>query len=209
MPRQRPETRARVRKKIEEAALGLLADRGFEATGMRDVANACGMSAAALYNHYESKEALFAALVESYRGRVLDEAEDNPLREYLRDCRFPDDIPALAEALEQVVTRDKLYLHLWYVDLMRFSGRHFRNQLAPTLLLEDPGLKTRLAELAESTDFRHDPEMAFKLVYVHLFNFFLVLHVFDDGKFVGGDEGKKRYLATLEDVFLHGLVATA
>ena len=101
MPRQRPETRARVRRNIEDAALSILADKGYDATGMRDVAAAAGMSPASLYNHYQGKEELFTALVERYQGRVLDEDEDNPLRDYMKACDFPWDIPKLAEALDE------------------------------------------------------------------------------------------------------------
>jgi AcrR family transcriptional regulator len=207
MPRQRPETRERVRRNIEEAALRILAEQGYDATGMRDVAREAGMSPASLYNHYDGKEELFSALVARYRGNVLDEDEDNPLRDYMKGCEFPADIPQLAEALEAVVVRDKQYLHLWYIDLVHFGGRHFRNELAPTLLLERPELKARLKQLEQDGVLRQDPTTAFKIVYVHLFNFFLVLHVFDNGKFFGGDAAKSKYLDGLNDMFLNGMLA--
>jgi AcrR family transcriptional regulator len=206
MPRQRPETRQRVRNNIEMAALVTLADKGYEATGMRDIAKEAGMSPASLYNHYESKEALFKSLVGTYRGRVLDETQENPLRDYMAKCQFPFDIPKMAKALEAVVIRDREYLVLWYIDLVHFGGGNFRNELAPTLLLETPPLKARLKEVREAGLCRQDPEVLFKIVYTHLFNFFLVLHVFDKGKFFGGQRAKKRTLEEIYDVFTHGML---
>lgn len=207
MPRQRPETRERVRLGIETAALKLIARDGYEQTGMRDVAAEAGMSPASLYNHYESKEALFSAVVGRYRSHIADETDENPLRIYMLDCDFPRDIARLADALEAVVMRDKLYLQLWYIDLIHFSAQHFRNELAPTLLLETPALKKHLRKLAKSGELRGDPVMLFKMVYVHLFNFFLTLHVFDAGQFFGGDKKKKAYLRDMEQVFLMGMLA--
>lgn len=206
MPRQRPETRERVRKEIEDAALNLIAEKGYEQTGMRDVAGAIGMSPASLYNHYESKEALFSAVVGRYRSRIADESEENPLRSYMLECDFPRDIARLADALEAVVVRDKQYLVLWYIDLIHFSAQHFRNELAPTLLLETPALKKHLRKLGKSGALRGDPVTLFKIVYVHLFNFFLTLHVFDAGQFFGGDRKKKAYVRQLEELFLHGML---
>jgi AcrR family transcriptional regulator len=206
MPRQKPETRERVRSNIEGAALTLLSRVGWESTGMREIAAEAGMSPASLYNHYKSKEALFSALVERYQGRVRDESVDNPLRDYLKDCAFPHDMGRLADALEAVVVRDRAYLVLWYVDLLHFDAQHFRKQLAPTLLLETPELQARLKELKRSGALRGDPETLFKMVYVHLFNFFLTLHVFDGGKFFGGEKKKKDYLRFVIDTFLHGIL---
>ncbi|HZQ49861.1 MAG TPA: helix-turn-helix domain-containing protein [Candidatus Dormibacteraeota bacterium] len=60
---------ARHRRRILEAATQLFAERGYETTGMRDLAAAVGMSPPALYHYFESKEALMDALIEdSLRG---------------------------------------------------------------------------------------------------------------------------------------------
>lgn len=52
------ETRAR----ILEAALTAFAARGFHGTSTRDISAACGLSPAALYVHYDSKEQLLFAI---------------------------------------------------------------------------------------------------------------------------------------------------
>lgn len=45
------------------AAVDLFAERGFLATTIRDITGACGVTAAAFYNHFDSKEALLYAIV--------------------------------------------------------------------------------------------------------------------------------------------------
>ena len=52
------------RQRIIAAAAELFATRGFEATSIRDIANAVDLTNAALYYHFASKEELFAVIHE-------------------------------------------------------------------------------------------------------------------------------------------------
>jgi len=75
MPRRQPVARVTVpadsaqlstKERIEQAALQLFAARGFEATGIRDIADRAGLSTAALYHYMGSKDELLVAfMVES------------------------------------------------------------------------------------------------------------------------------------------------
>lgn len=60
MPQAPPDTRDR----ILDTAEALFAERGFAATSVRDIATAAGLTPASLYNHFEGKEALYAAVLE-------------------------------------------------------------------------------------------------------------------------------------------------
>lgn len=75
MPRRQPVARIAVpanpaelstRQRIEQAALQLFAAKGFEATGIRDIADRAGLSTSALYHYMGSKDELLVAfMVES------------------------------------------------------------------------------------------------------------------------------------------------
>lgn len=52
---------------IVEAAGRLFGDRGYEATRLDDVASAAGVTKPILYRHFESKQALYLALLERHR----------------------------------------------------------------------------------------------------------------------------------------------
>jgi AcrR family transcriptional regulator len=54
---------ARTRRAIVDAALAQFEDRGFHATSIDDIATAVGISRAALYQYFESKEQLFIELL--------------------------------------------------------------------------------------------------------------------------------------------------
>ena len=51
-------------EKIVEAAMKEFLDKGFEQASMKAVADAVGMTSAALYRHFASKQDMFAALVQ-------------------------------------------------------------------------------------------------------------------------------------------------
>ncbi|MBF0346332.1 MAG: TetR/AcrR family transcriptional regulator [Magnetococcales bacterium] len=62
--------------KILEAALPLFAAFGYKGVAMRDIANTVGITAAALYNHFPNKEALyFKALEYAFDAQVAGLAE--------------------------------------------------------------------------------------------------------------------------------------
>lgn len=72
-PRGRPPGRTagydEHRRRIVDAATALFAERGYETTGMRELAASIGMSPPAIYHYFESKEALMDFLIEdSLRG---------------------------------------------------------------------------------------------------------------------------------------------
>lgn len=68
---------ADTRRRILAVALELFSTRGYAGTSMRDIAETMGMTKAALYYHFESKEQILAAVTEPIRAeldRLLHEA---------------------------------------------------------------------------------------------------------------------------------------
>lgn len=80
------------RARIYDTALGLFRERGFDATTMRDIAAAAGMSLGAAYHYFPSKDAIVLA----YYERVSDE------HARLVDEALPG-IPDLADRLELAI----------------------------------------------------------------------------------------------------------
>lgn len=60
------------RRQILDGARALFLSRGFEATSMQDVARAAGVSKGTLYVYFDSKEAMFQALVQQECGLLQD-----------------------------------------------------------------------------------------------------------------------------------------
>src|SRR4051812_29256005 len=71
---RRTDTRAR----ILTAALGLFAERGYANTSLREIAEDLGVTKAALYFHYKTKEDIVSGILRDYMGGIhglLDEYE--------------------------------------------------------------------------------------------------------------------------------------
>jgi AcrR family transcriptional regulator len=98
-PRQRRNKEARPAE-LMAAALELFVERGFAATRLDDVAARAGVTKGTLYLYFDSKEALFKAVVETSMVPLIDEA----LRE-LAGYKG-----SMADLLQEMMTR-------WWRDL--------------------------------------------------------------------------------------------
>jgi AcrR family transcriptional regulator len=71
--------------RILDAAESLFAERGFAGTAVRDIAARCGLNPASLYNHFESKQALYEAVLARGLAPLIEvlrrsaESEPGPL----------------------------------------------------------------------------------------------------------------------------------
>jgi TetR/AcrR family transcriptional regulator, transcriptional repressor for nem operon len=74
--------RANVREQIVEAGLKCLQEKGFNGVGVQEITDSAGVPKGSFYNHFESKEALGAEIVERYGLR-------SDRRAILRDRSVP------------------------------------------------------------------------------------------------------------------------
>jgi TetR/AcrR family transcriptional repressor of nem operon len=74
--------RHNVREQIVKAGLKTLLEKGFNACGVRDITDAAGVPTGSFYNHFASKEALGAEIVERY-------SRENSRPKALKDKTLP------------------------------------------------------------------------------------------------------------------------
>ncbi|MCF6471367.1 TetR/AcrR family transcriptional regulator [Nonomuraea sp. MG754425] len=129
------------RTRIQEIALRLFTEQGYEATSLREIAEELGVTKAALYYHFKTKDDIVASLVEK-RLTELDE-----LLAWLRSR------PKTPETRRELVER--------YADSIR-ATRHLgiarfleRNQ---TALREHPTLVKIRERMMELTSELSEPE---------------------------------------------------
>src|SRR5688572_16798393 len=103
----RPDTRAR----IQAVALDLFTEQGYDATSLREIAEQLGVTKAALYYHFKSKE----EIVDSFSADQL--ARINAIVEWGRAQPAPVTVEFRRELLQRYA--DDLYSGR-YVKVMRF-----------------------------------------------------------------------------------------
>jgi AcrR family transcriptional regulator len=112
------------RRRIEAAALALFTTQGFHGTNNREIAKRAGVSTAAIYTHFPSKEALFAGLVEQHRAFMADWLRKTVGA--LKDPLSKRDLRAFASAICAKMRDDPQYFLLIFIDVVEFKSRHFR-----------------------------------------------------------------------------------
>jgi TetR/AcrR family acrAB operon transcriptional repressor len=94
------------RKQILDASLKLFSEKGFARTSVRDIAQAAGITDAAIYYHFDSKRDLFEALFEE-RGitSALAGLEQAAITEPLLDT-----LQAIATSALEIMQRNKDFM---------------------------------------------------------------------------------------------------
>lgn len=69
-PRAQPRARGGTRERIQAVALELFTEHGYEKTSLREIAERLGVTKAALYYHFRSKDDIIASLVDDYFGQI-------------------------------------------------------------------------------------------------------------------------------------------
>ena len=76
-----PTPRTDTRSRVQEVALELFAEQGYEKTSLREIAERLGVTKAALYYHFKSKEDIVHSFTDDYFAEIdalLDWAKDQP-----------------------------------------------------------------------------------------------------------------------------------
>ena len=60
------------KEQVLDVALSVFATKGFHDTSMNDIAEAAGVTKPVVYQHYESKRALFLAIIDHVGDRMID-----------------------------------------------------------------------------------------------------------------------------------------
>lgn len=108
------------RQELIDAACDLFILNGFHATTTRQITEKLGLVAGAMYNHFESKTALFEAVLDTYHPwlripEVLRKANGKTVEEYIRN--------ASDKLLKEWDKRPEL-IRLHLIEVLEFNGQH-------------------------------------------------------------------------------------
>jgi|HubBroStandDraft_1064217.scaffolds.fasta_scaffold00104_48 AcrR family transcriptional regulator len=183
------------RRRIEAAALALFTTQGFHGTNNREIAKRAGVSTAAIYTHFASKEALFAALLAERRAgvgswlRQVVGALEEPLSQH--------QLASFAAAICARMREDPDYFMLIFIDVVEFNNRHIRASFhdVPTWFRLVVG--PLLDRVREQPGWRgQDPAFVLATIYMYFVHYGLI------EQHMGGH----RHLGVAEEVAIKGVV---
>lgn len=190
----------RAQRAILESALGLFIAQGYHGTSIREVAAGASLTIGAVYNYFDSKEAIFERVFATYNPfrfvpEAFHDAQGETPEELLR---------AVARELERLLHQRKDLLRLVFIELLEFNGRHILSVLSDNVQPVDDFWE-RLTQ-AGGERLRSLPPFLLMRTFLGLLSaWFLAETLFQDDL--------PPSLATLRmqdavDVFLHGALAS-
>jgi TetR/AcrR family transcriptional repressor of uid operon len=136
-----PSLSSRRRQQILDAAEQCFRERGFHGARMAEIAKTFGMSAGHIYNHFDSKEAIIAAIVERDVAGVLQRADELRGARDLQEAILDRIEPRVAERLDR--SRSALQ-----IEVLAEAARNPR--VAATLRSADARVRAALRSLLRS-----------------------------------------------------------
>ena len=133
MPKDKLTKGETTRLAIEDAAMGLFLKQGYAATSMRQIADGAGLALGGIYNHFSSKEEIFAGIIidkHPYK-KILPAilaAQGDTLEDFFRNA-FRIVISEMGERSE--------FINLMFIELVEFKGKHgalLLREIAPKVL---------------------------------------------------------------------------
>lgn len=118
------------RAAVLAAAHKLFLQQGFHGTSMRQIADEAGLAVGGIYNHFATKEDIFAAVLDAYHPYhvllpALEQTQGENVEAFVRNAA-----EHVRRGIEGAETR---LLPLVFMDLVEFRGRHM-GRLARKLL---------------------------------------------------------------------------
>ena len=118
---------------IEDAAVKLFMEQGYHATSMRQIADEAGLALGGIYNHFSSKDEIFAAIIvdqHPYKKLLplILAAETETAEKFFEN--------AIRVVFAELGARPE-FVNLMFIEMVEFKGRHgaaMLREIAPQVL---------------------------------------------------------------------------
>ena len=198
MPSPRARRSEHTRRQVLDAALELFSHQGYRATGVKEIAEAAGVSTGNVYHHFPDKEAIFRTLLDEYQQ--ITTTPKFPLMRALNAPNFPDNIEQIANAARESVQQYRKYMALQFVDVIEFDGTHIHNF--------HRGIAEHLGKVVQEQPVHVragvEPQTALLAAARLFFNYFQLEILFGVAEPYGRDSA--HVIREITDILLHGIV---
>jgi len=186
---------------IIETAKKLFADKGYAATGLREIAETCGISLGNIYNHFKNKEEIFNETLNP--ARIIESLADIPS---LLNEEITDHFDRLVFLMKRAVDKNIHLYRLIFIDLIEFGGVN-TNRIVQSIIdfsidafTKQLGNSSLIGNRIRSLDFN----FYIKAFVVAAISFFVTNNVLPSAKIENySDEDMSKMIS---DVILNGIL---
>lgn len=183
---------------IEEAAFELFMDQGYHATSMRQIADKAELALGGIYNHFSSKEEIFAAILmdrHPYKQilPIVLAAQGDTAEELIRN--------AARALVTELGSRPEL-LKLIFIELVEFNGKHMTSliaEIAPKIIL----MFEKIIHVRKN--LRKIPPAVMVRSFLGMFFSFYITELFIQDSVVAKLMPKNSF-DLFVDIYLHGVI---
>ena len=186
------------RTDILQAAHDLFTQQGYHGTSMRQIANLADIALGGLYNHFESKEAVFEAVFLEYHPyhQVL------PLLLNVQGDSVEQRVRSAAQQMVEALENRPDFLNLMFIELVEFRSVH-TSQVFEVVLPK--GVQVVRNVVGDQPDRLRDVPvpMLIRSFLGLFFSYFLTELIFASS---APDEFLQDSMDHLVDIYLHGVL---
>ena len=186
------------RQDIVDAAHKLFVSQGYHGTSMRQIAAGAGLALGGLYNHFDSKDAIFREVINQYHPYreiipIIAEAASGPVDAFIHE--------AFLRTIKVIEDRPD-FLNLMFIEIVEFNGEHL-SELFQIISPQATPIIERLMMNDPENLRRIPPFMLIRIFVSILIGYFVTDRVF--GQFAP-IETRQGALDTYVNVLLHGIL---
>lgn len=187
--------------KILTASRKLFSEKGFAATGMREIASTAGVSLGNLYNHFKNKEEIFNELLrpDQFLQYLLDIPE-------ILQKDFPGNMDQILMAMKTLIDDNIELFRLIFIDFIEFDGSHINTIIQAMVDFGTTAFQENIANrnLVGTTLRNLDYDLSIKGFIVAVMSFFIIaktLPAVDISRY-----SDQELAATISDIFRNGIL---
>ncbi len=183
---------------IINIAKQLFSEKGYAATGIREIAEKSGLSLGNFYNYFKNKEELFKRLIDP--ENIIKSLDAIPA---MVNEDFPENFDKIIRTIKRVVDMNQELYKLIFIDLIEFGGTNTNNIMDRILQFSNQVFNDDVKSRVVGTKIKEmDYPFYLKLFVISILPLFIINNILPSAKIPYSDNELSRLIA---DVLMNGI----
>ncbi|MFA5520013.1 MAG: TetR/AcrR family transcriptional regulator [Spirochaetota bacterium] len=183
---------------IINIAKQLFSEKGYAATGIREIAEKSGLSLGNFYNYFKNKEELFKRLIDP--ENIIKSLDVIPA---MVNEDFPENFDKIIRTIKKVVDMNQELYKLIFIDLIEFGGTNTNNIMDRILQFSNQAFNDDVKSRVVGTKIKEmDYPFYLKLFVTSILPLFIINNILPSAKIPYSDNELSRLIA---DVLMKGI----